>query len=339
MLGFAVQSYAGNPDRQGEAGASELLFNPWARSAGLHSLGTACVTGVDAMRLNIAGLGRINGTELVIANTRLYEGSTLKLNSLGFAQKMGDNGALGISLVAVDFGDIPITTVNQPEGTGGFYSPGFFHMGLGYSHTYDNKISVGILARGISEALPDVSAFGFALDAGVQYVSGDKDEFKLGITLKNIGSPMNFGGGEGLSFQGEKPEGEGTYQLTFNQRAEGFELPSVLNIGISYDFYLGETNYIRGVGNFTSNAFSRDQIGVGAEAMFFDKFALRAAYKLEVGNSTNEEAENVYSGLAFGASVDVPLRKAGSQRLGIDYAYRTTNPFRGTHNFAVRMSF
>ena len=116
-LGVSLVSYAGNPDRQGEAGASELLLNPWARSAGLHSMGTASVSGVDAMRLNIAGLGRITGTELVIANTRLYEGSTLKLNSLGFAQKVGEHGAFGISLVAVDFGEIPITTVNQPSGT------------------------------------------------------------------------------------------------------------------------------------------------------------------------------------------------------------------------------
>lgn len=336
-FGLTVDSYAGNPDRQGEAGASELLLNPWARSAGVHSLSIASVTGAEAMRLNIAGLGRINKTELVIANTRLYEGSTLQLNAFGFAQKIGESGALGISLVQVDFGEIPITTVNQPGGVGGSYSPGFFHMGLGYAHTYANKISVGILMRGISESLPDVSAFGLALDAGVQYVSGDREEFKLGISLRNIGSPMRFGG-EGLSFQGPNP-GNGDYQLTFNERAEGFELPSVLNIGLSYDFYFGGDNFVRAMSNFTSNAFSRDQIGVGAEAMFFNKFTLRAAYRLEIGNSTNAEAENVYSGLAAGLSFDMPIRKNTAQRFGIDYAYRATNPFRGTHNFAVRLAF
>ena len=35
--------------------------------------------------------------------------------------------------------------------------------------------------------------FGWAIDAGVQYVSGEKDNFKLGISLRNIGSPMQFG--------------------------------------------------------------------------------------------------------------------------------------------------
>ncbi|MCZ2339404.1 MAG: hypothetical protein LC127_14680 [Chitinophagales bacterium] len=35
MAVFSV--YGGNPDRQGQAGASELLMNPWGHSAGLHS--------------------------------------------------------------------------------------------------------------------------------------------------------------------------------------------------------------------------------------------------------------------------------------------------------------
>ena len=39
---------AGNPDRQGEAGAYELLLNPWARTIGLHSMTTASVRGVEA---------------------------------------------------------------------------------------------------------------------------------------------------------------------------------------------------------------------------------------------------------------------------------------------------
>ena len=33
---FVASVSAGNPDRQGEAGAYELLMNPWARSSGLN---------------------------------------------------------------------------------------------------------------------------------------------------------------------------------------------------------------------------------------------------------------------------------------------------------------
>ncbi|MBL7831299.1 MAG: DUF3308 domain-containing protein, partial [Saprospiraceae bacterium] len=143
--------YAGNPDRQGEAGAGQLLLNPWARSAGLHTMTTACVTGVEAMQLNIAGLSRINKTQILFGNTQYLKGSGIGFNSIGLSQKIGENSAFGISLMAIDFGDIPITTTNQPEGIGATYSPSFFNLGMGYSYTFQNKISVGILVRGISE--------------------------------------------------------------------------------------------------------------------------------------------------------------------------------------------
>jgi len=328
--------FAGNPDRQGEAGAAELLLNPWAKSAGLHSMTTATIAGVEAMRINVAGIGRINGRELLISNTRLYEGSTIQLNALGYAQKSG-NGAFSVSIMSVDFGDIPVTTVAQPEGTGATFSPSFFHLGVGYAYTYENKISVGLLFRAISESTPDVSAFGFALDAGVQYVSGPQDNFRLGISLRNIGSPMRFGG-QGLTFQGPNPEGNTQYLLSFDQRSEDFELPSVLNIGISYDYFFTDKLMLRAVGNFTSNAFSRDQIGAGLEFSFNEMFMLRGGYKTDFGSS-GTTLNNVYSGVSAGATIELPFNESGKNKIGIDYAYRATNPFRGTHNFSVRMSF
>jgi hypothetical protein len=334
-----VVVFAGNPDRQGEAGAGELLFNPWARSSGLHSMNTSSVFGVESMRINIAGLSRINKSEFVVANSRLFEGTGLGMSAVGFATRMGSNGALGISLTSLNFGDIPITTVNQPEGTGGTFSPNFFNIGIGYSYLYENKISVGFLVRAINESLPDVSASGISLDAGVQYVTGPKDNFRLGIALNNIGTPMRFGG-EGLTFQGPNPDrgGGAAYQLTFAQRAERFELPSTLNIGLSYDIYVGDDDYIRLLGNFTSNAFSRDQVGAGAEFAFRNIVVFRAAYKIDVG-SIGPIAEGLYTGLAAGVSFEVPFKKGSNQNLGIDYAYRDTNPFRGSHNLSLRLAF
>ena len=337
LLIFAADSYAGNPDRQGEAGAAELLLNPWGRSGGLHSLNTASITGVESMRLNIAGLGRITGRQLVVSNSQYLVGSDIKLNSFGYAQKSGENGSFGISLMAVDFGEINVTTTSQPEGTGATYSPSFFNMGLGYSYTYDNKISVGLLVRGVSEALPQVSAFGFAIDAGVQYVSGANDNFKLGISLRNIGSPMKFAG-QGLTFKTQNPDSETDYLLTVSQESGSFEMPSMLNIGISYDFLFGEKARLSTMANFTSNAFSRDEIGVAAEFSFKDMFMLRAGYKTNVKN-VSEEVPNLYSGLSAGASIEVPFNESGKNKIGVDYGYRATSPFRGTHNVSIRFSF
>lgn len=335
FMGTAV--FAGNPDRQGESGANELLLNPWAMSAGLHSMNTSSVYGVEAMRLNVAGLGRLSGTQFQIGNTRLYEGTGIQLNALGFGQRVGKSGAIGVSLMSVDFGDIPITTTDQPDGTGGNFSPSFINLGVGYSYTYENKISVGVLFRAVSETITDVSAVGAALDAGVQYVSGAKDNFKLGVSIRNLGTPMRYGG-EGLSFETSNPDGSADYQLTVYERSQKFEMPSVLNMGVSYDYYvMSEKNYIRALVNYTSNAFSLDNIGGGLEFHVGDLLVFRGAYKYDVG-SASSTVKNIYTGAAAGMSVNVPLSKNSSRRLGIDYAYRTTNPFRGTHNIGLRLN-
>lgn len=330
-------NFAGNPDRQGEAGAYELLLNPWARSAGFHTLNTSMVSGVEAMRLNVAGLSRINTTEVLIGHTRLFEGTTMKLNSVGISQRMGKSGAFGITLTALDFGDIPITTENSPGGTGASFSPSFFHMGFAYANTFANKVSVGILLRGISESISDASAFGFGIDAGVQYVTGDEDNFKFGISLRNIGSPMTFGG-QGLSFQTSNPGGAVDYQITIDQRAATFELPSVLNIGASYDILPAPRHRITVVGNFTANSFSRDQVGGGLEYSFKNMFMLRGGYRYDLGSSIIDEDRSVYSGLSAGVTIEVPLKKESSGKFGVDYAFRSTNPFDGTHNITIRYS-
>ncbi len=338
----ATAAFAGNPDRQGEAGAHELLINPWARSAGLHTLNTSSIMGVEAMRLNIAGLSRMVKGEFAVSNCQLYKGTGLSMNELGFGTKMGKNGAFGVTLSSLSFGKIPVTTVNQPEGTGENFSPNFFHIGIGYSYLYDNKISVGILVRGISESISSVSAFGFAIDAGVQYVSGPQDNFRLGISLRNTGSPMIFGG-QGLSVSNSNidPAGGTTYNLTYDQRAEDFELPSILNVGASYDTYFNveKKDYLRIVGNFTSNAFSQDQLGIGAEFSFRERIVLRGAYKANFGKSSAGIGEELYTGLAGGVSIIFPTKKDGSSSFGIDYAYRATRTFDGTHNLAVRFAF
>ena len=336
LLLSSVLLWGGNPDRQGAAGAYELLMNPWARSAGLHTLTTAHIRGVEAMRLNVAGLSRIRRTEVMLGHARYLEGTDIRMNAIGISQKVGENGAFGLSIMALDFGEIPVTTTALPEGTGATYSPNFFHLGLGYAHTFENKVSVGVLFRGISESTADVGALGFAIDAGIQYVTGPKDNFKFGISLRNVGSKMSFNG-EGLTYQAPNPDNGDN--LTIEIRSAPFEIPSMLNIGMGYDFWSkNELHRITGVANFTSNSFSRDQLGAGIEYTFKEQFSLRGGYKIDLDSRVESDPPSVYTGLSAGVSIEVPFNADKDSRFGIDYAYRASQPFNGTHNLSLRIS-
>ncbi len=334
--GMAMEVHAGNPDRQGEAGAYELLMIPYARTAGLHAMTTANISGVESMRVNPAGLSRINSTEINFSNGIYLSGTGINMNAFGVAKKIGKSGAIGMSLMSLDFGDIPVTTTDQPEGTGTTFSPNFFNLGLSYAHTFENKVTVGITLRTISESTADITAFGFGIDAGVQYVTGENDNFKFGISLRNVGGKMKFSG-EGLN---EINNVDGGYQITLSQRSAGYELPSMLNIGMYYDFHFGTTGRLTAVGNFTSNSFSQDQLGGGLEFSLKELFMLRAGYRYEFKSGSPTEVERpLYTGLSAGATVSLPLSKdKKNTKISIDYAYRHTKIFNGTHNIGVRFN-
>lgn len=336
LLSVAVSAvWAGNPNRQGEAGAGQLLINPWARSAGLHSLNTASVTGVDALYMNVAGLPRFERTQLALNHTRYLEGADMALNALGFAQRIG-RGAFGLSIVSLSLGDLRLTTADTPEGSAATFSPAFFNMSLSYAHLFENRVSVGVAAKFVSESIPNAGASAVALDAGVQYVTGENDNFKFGISLRNVGGKMRFKG-EGLGVKNNSTNPTFDYPITFYQRSAEYELPSQLNIGAAYDWLLGRSNRLSLVGTFTSNAFARDQVGGGLEFFVGKMFVLRGAYKIEFDAPRGSTQTTLDNGLSAGFTFSTPFKKDGETRLSVDYAYRNTSVFRGIHNIALRI--
>ena len=290
-----TMTFAGNPDRKGASGAGELLMNPWARSAGLHTINTSGITGIESTRLNIAGLARIERTEISLSHAKYLVGTNLSMSALGIAQKVGKRGVFGLDVMVIGFGDIRVTTTDQPEGTGALYSPTWANLALSYATTFENKVSVGLSARFVLENVGDIRASGIALDGGVQYVNGEKDNFKLGLAVRNLGTPMKFNG-EGLT----RLKPNGNYNLAYDQRAANFELPVTLNIGTSYDFYFGDGVRFTPIANFTSNSFSQDQIGVGIELGIIEEILqVRGAYKFPIQKATLIEDQDVYTGLPW----------------------------------------
>lgn len=327
----SLNLFAGNKDRTGQAGAYELTINPWARSSGFQSLNSASVRGIESSNLNIAGLAFTKKTELVFSNTNWLKGSDIHLNAFGISQKVGQNGALGLSIVSMGFGEIDITTTSVPDGGIGTFSPQFFNLGLSYARVFSNSIYGGLTVRAISEAIADVKAQGMSIDAGIQYVTGPKDNIKFGIALRNIGTPLKFGG-DGLTYRAVPPES--SYQFSIEERSQRFELPSLLNIGGAYDFKLKEMHRISIVANYTSNSFFADQIGAGVEYAFREYFMLRAGYRHQ---KQDTDRKNAIKGFAAGFTLELPLKKDGPT-VGLDYSYRATDPFKGIHSIGGRVN-
>src|SRR5262245_38312831 len=74
---------AGNPDRAGQAGATELLVNPWARSSGWGGANSGSVRGLEALFLNVAGTAAVKKTEAGFSHCMYLKGSDISINTVG----------------------------------------------------------------------------------------------------------------------------------------------------------------------------------------------------------------------------------------------------------------
>lgn len=335
-LALVQGALAGNPDRAGSAGASHLLVNPWARNAGLANSAMASVTGIEASLTNVAGLAFTRKTELVFSNNQYLQGSGIKINAIGFSQRLGETGVLGLAVTSMRFGDIAITETGLPEGGIGSFSPTNTNIALSYAKAFSNSIYGGITARLVSEAIYNVKAQGMCFDAGIRYVTGEKDNVRFGIALRNVGPPMRYRG-DGLSIDGTISTGSGnTTSLNLDQRAEKFELPSMVNVGFAYDFNFSEKSKLTTNLQFTSNSFTRDQFAFGAEYGFNKRFFLRAGYQYEQKMNSEDEGMTLFSGPTGGFTVQLPAGK-NETIFGFDYSYRVTNPFGGVHSLGLHI--
>jgi len=333
-LMMAATSWAGNPDRAGSAGAQHLLINPWARGGGLGNSNMASIGGVEATFHNVAGMAFTRKTEFLFTNVNYLTGSDINLNSFGFSQKLGESSTLGVTVNAMSFGENEITTVDLPDGGIGNFRPTNSVFGLHYAKAFSNSIYGGISVKVVTESIANVNSSGVAFDAGIQYVTGDRDNVHFGIALKNVGAPLKFSG-DGLAVDGIVSENG--FQSTVDTRVNQYELPSLVNIGFGYDFLLAENHELATSAQFISNSFTRDQFGFGAEYNFKERLMLRAGYQWEDKLGDDEESTNIFTGPAAGITLQIPAG-ANETVIGVDYSYRATKAIGPVHNIGFHIN-
>ena len=317
--------------RTGQAGASELLINPWARSSGMAGANTASARGLESVFLNVAGLTGIEGTEITFAHSSWF--ADISIQAFGFGQKVGDTGVMGLSIMSLDFGEIERTTYDNPDGGIGTFRPQFMNLALSYSKKFTFNMSAGISIKLISESVAELAANGLAMDAGVHYETGEKGQAKFGIALRNIGPRMGFNGdGDDVMVTGTNG-----YDMTMEIRSATFELPSLLNIGGSYDFYLNDDVRITLSETFVSNSFSKDQFLTGLEFSWKNLVSLRGGYGYEDGilDGFNSGSTTAFQGMSAGFSVDLPTKNG--TKFGLDYSYRPADPLSSVHTIGARI--
>jgi len=303
-------------------------------------------------------------------------GGGININAFGIAQGLTyknketghktDLGTIAISVFAMGFGDIFRTTEERPDGDGSIFSPKLNTIGIHYAKSFNKFIHGGISFKIINESISDLHANGIGIDIGVQYLSGPYENFKIGVVLQNLGLPITYRG-DGKSVKGVQIGNK--YEASFEYKEAAFELPALLTIGLSYDFLIFSPEFqklnkedkkaegltrkdaihrITLAGAFTANAYSRDNFALGIEYGFMRYLQIRAGYLIQSFEKRTIDGKDLifanqdsfYLGPSAGVTVGVPLTKKGkgnNQQLLIDYAYRFTNFWKGSHYIGLKI--
>jgi hypothetical protein len=167
ILFCASVPYAANDNQFGTAGAQELRIPMGARNIAMAGAGIAGVTGVDAVYWNPAGLSSLQSTQASLS--RLNYLLDVDVNTGAVATQLGSMGVMAFSIKVLSVGDIPVTTEQNPEGTGEFFAPSMAVVGLTYARQLTDRVSFGATGMFINEDIHRVRASGVAFDFGFLY--------------------------------------------------------------------------------------------------------------------------------------------------------------------------
>ncbi len=240
-----------------------------------------------------------------------------------------NNERIAVSFSSLTMGEQPVRTLKNPNGTGIAYGVMDLAISTSYARQITDRLSFGLSGKFIQLTAYNESAEALALDIG-SILRTDLYGLKIGMTLSNFGSDIQFSGRDLIVKADVDEQIDGNYNSDVDLRTEAWPLPLMIRIGLSMDM-IGTGDAI------IPNQFSRltlaldvdhpndgpEHVNMGAE------FALREMLYLRGGYRHNYDQES----WTMGAGVQLDLQGLGQVRL--DYAVKPMTVFGNTSILSI----
>ncbi len=237
------------------------------------------------MAWNPAGIAFSDGPDLYVSNTELYAGITS--NYLGFTMPLGGGNTLGILAQYMNSGDMEVTTLDYPDGTGEQFQVSGLALGMAFTRRLTDRLAVGVTAKMVKETIYRETASTFAFDIGSNFDLGIYG-MVLGMSIQNFGVGARFDGPDLNQIVDINDDLQGNPQLTSRLLTEEWPLPIVFRAGIRSDVIGGKSPWfpsdaqrlsILVDANDPFDAVLRGAIGF--EYGWNDMFFVRGGYKMK----------------------------------------------------------
>lgn len=315
-------------NKVGTTAAPFLGIGAGPTAIGMGGAFTAVANDPSALYWNPSGISRTGKTEIMMEHTSYLLGTSY--NFFAGVVALDDNNAIGISVTDLDYGSERVTTVENPDGTGEQWSAVDLAIGLSYSRNLTDRFSIGGTAKMIRQSIWKETAIGWALDAGLLYITPFND-LKIGMEMANFGTDMKMTGEDlyithdpNKSVAGDNPNIPAEYYTS------SYPLPLLFRIGLSMDVIKSEDNIVTVAVDALHPNDNAESVNVGAQYVWNKMVYARVGYK-SIGIPNSQE------GLTFGFGLAYELTY--TLRFKLDYAYESFGLLKNIQKFALSLSF
>lgn len=310
--------------KTGTCGAQFLKIGMGSRYLGMGEAGVAAANDMYSTFWNPAGLAEIENATVSFTNVDYL--LDINLNYVGFARYFEDVGVFGISTTILTTGDQEITTLEEQEGTGEYYTATSYAVGLSYARQLNTQFAFGASLKYIGERIHNEDAHGFAFDFGTLLYPG-VNSLRLGVSISNMGPEMAFSGSDLIVSYYDEQGDEATNPVSAELKTNSYDLPLMFRIGAAYDVEISSMSVLTLSGEVKHPNDNEQQGAVGGELAVKEMFFLRGGYKI------NYDEE----GLTVGGGLNTKVSK--TTHLLIDYAWQDFGRLESTQRFTVGFTF
>lgn len=316
---------------QSKTGSTAAPFLNIAVGSRAISMGGAFVATADdvsSLYWNPAGAARMNTNSAMFTHTRWF--ADISYEWAGAAINMGNLGMMGLSITYLDYGDMEVTTLQEPDGTGQTFSAHDMAIALSYGKNLTDRFSIGGSAKYVEQKIKNTSANAVAFDVGVLFLSNIYG-LRIGASITNFGSDMKLSGKDLLVAHDVDPNIEGNNdQILADLRTDEFPLPLTFKVGLGMDVVKTKNHKVAFGVDALHPKDNAEYLNIGGEYLFHDMIALRAGYKSLFLDNSEE-------GLTLGFGIGYNF--APNLRLQLDYAYQDMDVLEKSQHFSLGIKF
>lgn len=322
--------------RVGTAAATFLTLGTGARGSSVGHAYTAAATGADGLFWNPSGIARsAEGSgprgSLLFSHYQWFE--EVDYNALGAVVPIGSAGAVGLSVILLDYGDQEIRTIEFPDGTGETFGANDLSIGATFAQSLTPSFFIGGTAKYVRQRIRDMAASAFAFDLGFALVTDYLNGLTLAASIQNFGTKMQM---DGINSELYVDVAPGT---NFNSEAvpariymDEWSLPLSFKLGLLLPVVRAgnyELDFMAESHQTNDNNLNADLGVIGRYAVRTFTFEVRGGYK----DAGLQAVDNHFS---YGVGLDLTISR---MRFGFDFAYLPFDHLGDTRLVDFRLGF